>query len=209
MKYSPTRKRARTKDPNNHSDTETGPWLGSWGRDGLGRGGCCASSLAQAGIWHIWRIPITIVHIRFSYMMKVYGVTNTEIYEEPHYTVICDQRQVIMWWLMKSILSLNIIKKKEPKDYQKYLSSKKIKTPKHMIKCPDEKWPSYLFYVAQVPSVENEVHYFAQSQVSHSLMNKKHRDFVYHISYLICQLESGFPAWNILSSLTMMVLAAS
>ena len=27
-----------------------GPWLGSWGRDGLGRGGCCASSLAQAGI---------------------------------------------------------------------------------------------------------------------------------------------------------------
>ena len=40
-------------------------------------------------------IPITIP-IRFSYMMKVYGVTNTEIYEEPHYTVICDQRQVIM-----------------------------------------------------------------------------------------------------------------
>ena len=27
-----------------------GPWLGSRGRDGLGRGGCCASSLAQAGI---------------------------------------------------------------------------------------------------------------------------------------------------------------
>ena len=54
--------------------------------------------------------------------------------------------------------------------------------------------PTYLLYVAQVPSVENEVHYFAQSQVSHSLMNKKHRDFVYHISYLICQLESGFPA---------------
>ena len=90
--------------------------------------------------------------------------------------------------------TLNIIKKKEPKDYQKYLSSKKIKTPKHMIKCPDEKWPSYLFYVAQVPSVENEVHYFAQSQVSHPLMNKKHGDFLYHISYRICQLESGFPA---------------
>ena len=73
-----------------------GPWLGSWGRDGLGRGGCCAPSLAQAGIRRICRIPIPIVHIRFSYMMKVYGVTNTEIYEEPHYTVICDQRQVIM-----------------------------------------------------------------------------------------------------------------
>ena len=47
-KYSPTPKSARTKDPNNLS--ETGPWLGSWGRDGLGRGGCCAASLAQAGI---------------------------------------------------------------------------------------------------------------------------------------------------------------
>jgi len=43
------------------------------------------------------------------WLKQVYGVTNTEIYEEPHYTVICDQRQV--------------------------------------------------------PSVENEVHYFAQSQL--------------------------------------------
>ena len=44
--------RVRTKGPNNHSERELKrePWLGSWGRDGLGRGGCCASSLAQAGI---------------------------------------------------------------------------------------------------------------------------------------------------------------
>jgi len=43
------------------------------------------------------------------WLKQVYGVTNTEIFEEPHYTVICDQQQV--------------------------------------------------------PSVENEVHYFAQSHL--------------------------------------------
>ena len=52
IKYSPRPKSVRTKGPNNHSERELKrePWLGSWGRDGLGRGGCCASSLAQAGI---------------------------------------------------------------------------------------------------------------------------------------------------------------
>ena len=96
---------------------------------------------------------------------------------------------------MKSILSLDIIKKRAQRlSNIPFLKENENPKTHDLILCPDEKWPSHLPYVAQVPSVENEVHYFAQSQVSHSLMNKKHWDFPYHISHRNCQLESGFPA---------------
>ena len=60
----------------------------------MGRGSSGPSSLAEAGKS---KSPIFYFPNFKIWYIKVYGVTNTDIFEEPHYTVICDQQQVFTW----------------------------------------------------------------------------------------------------------------